>query len=275
MKHILGIYISGRLWRKIHLDDYPGFPKGEKITLGRRETCDISIPQNIVSREHAYIEYDGKNVRIVDNGSLNGLEVGSKKKKEIVLKNGMKVRIGSASAETDSVVIMYVESPEPSETKNEAHVSEVKQVSKPKRQKEKTSANDTVRRMLASMADWAVVMFMCLGFCGIIVLTMGLGGIIKLLLVLGLAATIALYFALSESGASGASFGKSLFGLKVVDKNGNGVSFKRALLRTVAKGAAVFTLFLPIFGGGRCLHDVIAGTRVIKDDKRIKKNEEI
>ena len=89
MKHILGIYISGKLWRKIHLDDYPDFRKGQTITLGRRETCDICIPQGTISREHAHIKNDGKNIRIIDNGSLNGIYLAGRKRSQIVLENGM------------------------------------------------------------------------------------------------------------------------------------------------------------------------------------------
>ncbi len=269
MKHILGIYISGKLWRKIELDDYPGFIKGEPITLGRRETCDVSIPQSIVSREHAHIVYNGKDVCIIDRASLNGLETDGKKKKEIVLKNGMQVRIGSKTAETDSVVLMYVEIPETdSETKQAVEKqSQGFRWAKKKTVSKKIVHNATLSRMLASMADWAVAMFMCIGLGGITAFTLGIGGIVKFFLAGGLGATILLYFALSESGTNGTSFGKSLFGFKVVDKNGNNISFKRGLVRTAAKLLSAFTLFLPVFGRGRCLHDIIAGTEVVRTDK--------
>lgn len=269
MKHILGIYISGKLWRKIHLDDYPGFLKGEPITLGRRETCDIPIPQSIVSREHAHIVFDGKSVCIIDKDSLNGLEANGKRRKEIVLKNGTQVRIGSKVAEADSVVLMYVEAGE-NTVENE---QKEEKPSKPVRKKQKAKRvnirkNVTLSRMLAAMADWVVVMFMCMGFGGIIAVTMGIGGILKFLIAGGLSATVWLYYALSESGTNGTTFGKSLFGFKVVDKKGKQLSFKKAAVRTFAKIPSAFTLFLPVFGRGRCLHDIIAGTEVIRTDKK-------
>ena len=121
--------------------------------------------------------------------------------------------------------------------------------------------------MLASMADWTVAMFMCIGFSGIIVFTFGLAGFARFLLAGGISAVVLLYFTLSESGTNGASFGKSLFGFKVVNKQGNNISFKQALVRTLAKIPSAFTLFLPVFGRGRCLHDVIAGTTVVRTDK--------
>ncbi len=276
MKHILGIYISGKLWRKIHLDDYPGFQKGEPITLGRRETCDISIPQSIVSREHAHIVYDGRNTCIIDKNSLNGLDVGGRKQNRIVLKNGTTVRIGSGVSKNDSVALMYVEVDETSaeSEKEEKPVRERKAPEKhPSEEpvsRRRTGGGEKVNlhRLLAAMADWTVAVFMCIGLVGISAFIFGLGKVVFIMLSGGALAIIVLYYALSESGSGGTTFGKGLFGFKVVDNNGNNISFKRALIRTVAKGLSAFTLFLPVFGRGRCLHDIIAGTKVVKVNKK-------
>ena len=56
------------------------------------------------------------------------------------------------------------------------------------------------------------------------------------------------------------------------DKEGNEIGFGKATVRLAAKFLSAFTLFLPVFGSGRCLHDVIAGTYVIrKKDWRFNK----
>ena len=245
MKHVLGIYVSGKLWQKVHLSDYPGFIKGEHITIGRRETCDICIPQNTVSREHAYIEFDGKDVYLTDNGSLNKLTVNGKKYDRIKLKNGMQVVIGADGE--GSVVLMYIESTE-----------------KPVKTSSKSKKPGNFKRLLAFITDILVSGLMCVGYVGIIAGVFGFGKIAKILILFGVVAIFGLYFAVSESAPDGSTFGKNIFSLKVVNPQGEKISIMRALVRTIARVLSVFTLFLPIFGKGRCLHDVIANTRVVK-----------
>ncbi len=254
MKHILGIYISGSLWQKVHLEDYPEFLKGKPIMIGRRESCDICVPNNTVSREHAYLEFDGKDVYLVDNGSLNKLKVNGRSYDRIKLKNEMKVTIGT-EADGGAVVLMYIESGD-------------KTTGAINRNSGKNQGFFQHKRLLAFMADMAMVMFMCIGFCGIIATAFGFGGIIKYILFFGVLFIGVMYFAVSESAPGSSSFGKNIFSLKVVSDKGDNLSFKRALLRTLAKFLSLFTLFLPVFGRGRCLHDVIAKTNVIKRRKK-------
>jgi uncharacterized RDD family membrane protein YckC len=78
-----------------------------------------------------------------------------------------------------------------------------------------------------------------------------------------------LYFALMESSPRGATVGKMVLGLRVVDEQGNRISFMRATGRFFAKivsGIILFIGFLMIAftDRKRGLHDIMAGTLVIK-----------
>lgn len=82
-------------------------------------------------------------------------------------------------------------------------------------------------------------------------------------------ATASLYFALSESGAHGATLGKRLMGLRVVSEAKKPVGLLRGLWRGVVKTASV--VVLPIAGvvvlnskDKRAVHDMLAQTRVVK-----------
>ena len=267
MKHILGIYISGKLWRKIHLDDYPDFKKGQIITIGRRETCDICIPKGTISREHAHVKFDGKHVRIIDNGSLNGIYLSGRKRNQIVLENGMQVRIGPECDE--NVVMMYVEvgsGKEETEKGKSAGATPKKSAKSTGLSPWEISTSGTVcRRLFAAIIDWMVIMFMVLGYVGVVVLIMGgLHGAAKLFLVTGVPGIAFLYFTVLESDTAGKTWGKRALSVAVTDKEGNIIGLGRAALRTAGKMVSAFTLFLPVFGNRRCLHDLIAGTKVIK-----------
>ena len=80
-----------------------------------------------------------------------------------------------------------------------------------------------------------------------------------------------LYFALMESSARQATFGKSLCGIKVTDLNGNRISFARATGRHFAKLLSVFTFYIGYLMAAfterkQALHDLVAGCLV--DSKR-------
>lgn len=76
------------------------------------------------------------------------------------------------------------------------------------------------------------------------------------------------YFAFLEGG-SGATLGKRLFGLRVVDREtGRPIGYSRALIRTFARilSAAPFDLgFLwPLIDAqGRAWHDILSGSLVV------------
>ena len=78
-----------------------------------------------------------------------------------------------------------------------------------------------------------------------------------------------LYFALMESSPRGATVGKMVVGLRVVDEQGNRLSFLRATGRFFAKYISAIILFIGFLmvaftDRKRGLHDIIAGTLVVK-----------
>ena len=79
-----------------------------------------------------------------------------------------------------------------------------------------------------------------------------------------------LYFALMESSPRGATVGKMVLGLRVVDEQGNRISFARATGRFFAKFISTIILMIGYLMVAfterkRGLHDMIAGTLVIKN----------
>ncbi len=81
-----------------------------------------------------------------------------------------------------------------------------------------------------------------------------------------------LYYAILESSAKQASWGKQLLELHVTDEYGQRISFGRATGRTFAKIISYVILYIGFMMAGwtkeKCaLHDFIAGTRVVKNNK--------
>jgi uncharacterized RDD family membrane protein YckC len=78
-----------------------------------------------------------------------------------------------------------------------------------------------------------------------------------------------LYFGLMESSPRGATVGKMVVGLRVVDEQGNRLSFLRATGRFFAKFISALILMIGYLMVAfterkRGLHDIIAGTLVVK-----------
>lgn len=78
-----------------------------------------------------------------------------------------------------------------------------------------------------------------------------------------------LYFALMESSARGATVGKMALGLRVVDEQGQRISFARATGRFFAKFISALILMIGYLmvaftDRKRGLHDIMAGTLVVK-----------
>ncbi len=253
MKRILGVYVEGKLWKKFVLDDFEGFSEGEEITLGRREDNDICIPQTAVSRKHAVIKRSGSSVYMLDCGSLNRMKVGGKTYEKIKLQNGMKIVIGSSPADSHSVVLMYVDG-----STSAQHGSGGK--------KDVYSAKSSpFGRLIAFIVDMIICMFMCIGCLGIAVWAAGVRNKIALVAAAVCAfLSVWMYFALAESSGVGGTAGKVMTGVRVIKKDGSRAGLGIAALRQPAKILSLITLFLPVFGKGRCLHDLIVGTRVVK-----------
>lgn len=66
-----------------------------KTTIGRTDECDISIPDEQVSRKHACLTLSGETVSIEDLGSTNGTLVNGIKVDKALLKNNDRIQIGS------------------------------------------------------------------------------------------------------------------------------------------------------------------------------------
>lgn len=80
------------------------------------------------------------------------------------------------------------------------------------------------------------------------------------------------YCALAESSGAGRTLGKRLLGLSVRDRDGELPGLGRATLRFAARFATLATLLLGwllilVTGRRRALHDLIAGTIVVVDDR--------
>src|SRR5205823_1846941 len=65
-------------------------------TIGRGADCDVSVPDNSVSRRHARIEFHNGRFRITDLGSTNGTFVNHTRTKEADLHDGDYVAVGGS-----------------------------------------------------------------------------------------------------------------------------------------------------------------------------------
>ena len=129
------------------------------------------------------------------------------------------------------------------------------------------------QRLLASAIDT----FMVAGVCILAVFFASLfisENIFKLSLLLGLLVIIPLvnlvYHIIMESSPKQGTYGKQLLGIKVCDLQGAPITTGHAAGRNFAKILSTLTLFLgylySFFNDKKqCLHDIVAGTLVVKD----------
>lgn len=83
-----------------------------------------------------------------------------------------------------------------------------------------------------------------------------------------------LYYAVMESSKRQATFGKMALGIRVVDLNGNRISFGKATGRHFGKILSLFTFFIGHFMAGwtrkkQALHDKMSGCLVVKNNSPI------
>jgi uncharacterized RDD family membrane protein YckC len=129
------------------------------------------------------------------------------------------------------------------------------------------------QRLLASALD----AFLVAGVCILAVFFASLfisENIFKLSLLLGLLVIIPLvnlvYHIIMESSSQQGTYGKQILGIKVCDLQGERITIGHAAGRNFAKTLSALTLFLgylySFFNAQKqCLHDVVAGTLVVKD----------
>jgi uncharacterized RDD family membrane protein YckC len=129
------------------------------------------------------------------------------------------------------------------------------------------------QRLTASALDWFFVLLVCVPIAFIvsvfvtdkaqrIVIAISLAFIVPLVKII--------YHIVMECSAKQATVGKQLIRIKVCDLEGNRISFGRSLWRNVAKLFSVAPFFLGyIFSffnkTQQCMHDMLAGTLVMKD----------
>lgn len=129
------------------------------------------------------------------------------------------------------------------------------------------------QRLLASALDWLFVSGFCVLPALFLILFIGdkdLRVLIALSLLLIIPIVKLMYHIIMERSAKQATFGKQILRIKVCDMEGNRISFARSAGRNFAKLFSVLTLFtgylLSFFNKQQqCLHDMIAGTLVMKD----------
>ena len=83
----LAAYVEGKLLK---------FPFDKAVmSMGRAPENDIVVPSNLVSRQHARIEWQGTRYVIIDTGGRNGLTVGEQRVPHHALFDGDVIYIGS------------------------------------------------------------------------------------------------------------------------------------------------------------------------------------
>jgi len=129
------------------------------------------------------------------------------------------------------------------------------------------------QRLVASALDWFFVSLVCVPVMFVIALFTP-DKELRLALTFSLLAIIPLvnfvYHVLTECSAKQATYGKQLIKLKVCDMEGRRISFGRSMGRNLAKLFSDATFFVGYVISfftkqQQCLHDMMAGTLVMKD----------
>jgi len=68
--------------------------RGERMTIGRKNSCDLRIPLSSVSRQHCEVRLEGDGVSIHDLGSSNGTFVNEDRVQQETLRPGDAVVVG-------------------------------------------------------------------------------------------------------------------------------------------------------------------------------------
>jgi uncharacterized RDD family membrane protein YckC len=129
------------------------------------------------------------------------------------------------------------------------------------------------QRATATVLDWFFVSAACVIPALLVSIfitdrTIGLGLAASLLIIIPVVNLI--YHIVMEGSAKQATFGKQILKIKVCDMQGKPISRGHAAGRNFAKVFSVLTLFIGYLYAffnkqQQCLHDIIAGTLVIKD----------
>ena len=129
------------------------------------------------------------------------------------------------------------------------------------------------QRLLASALDWFIVSGFCIlpaFFISLFIKDTAIHLSIALSLLVVIPLVKLIYHIIMERSARQATLGKQILGIKVCNMQGNRIGLARSVGRNFAKLFSVLTLFvgylLSFFTKQQqCLHDMIAGTLVMKD----------
>ena len=129
------------------------------------------------------------------------------------------------------------------------------------------------QRLLATALDWFLVATVCavLAFVVATFLESKAGWLSVALSLLAIIPIVRfIYNVIMESSAKQGTYGKQLLNIRVCNMQGERISVAHALGRNLAKLVSVLTLFIGYLYAffnkqQQCLHDVIAGTLVVKD----------
>ena len=128
-------------------------------------------------------------------------------------------------------------------------------------------------RLLASAIDWFIISGVCI-LLMVILLVLISDKTYQLIIIFSLLAAIPfvkiIYHIVMESSARQATIGKSILNIRVCDLQGERLSIAHSLGRNAAKILSVLTLFIGYLFAffnkkQQCLHDIVAGTLVVKD----------
>ncbi len=129
------------------------------------------------------------------------------------------------------------------------------------------------QRLMASTLDWFFVSGVCAIVVFIIVLFVSDQAeriVVSLSLLVIIPLVKFIYHVIAECSAKQATFGKQLLRIKVCDMQGYRIDFGMAVGRNAAKLLSVMTFFVGYLFSffnkqQQCLHDMVAGTLVMKD----------
>jgi uncharacterized RDD family membrane protein YckC len=129
------------------------------------------------------------------------------------------------------------------------------------------------QRWLASALDWFMVSIVFI-FLAVIGLLFNADKATQFAIALSLLGIIPaanfIYHIVMECSPKQGTYGKQILKIKVTDMLGERIGFGRSVLRNVAKILSVLTLFvgylMSFFNSKQqCMHDMVAGTLVVKD----------
>ena len=129
------------------------------------------------------------------------------------------------------------------------------------------------QRLLASAIDWFILSGVFI-FIMVVLLVLISDKTYQLVIIVSLLAAIPItkiiYHIIMESSSKQATIGKLILNIKVCDLQGERLSFGHSLGRNLAKILSVLTLFIGYLFAffnkqQQCLHDMVAGTLVVKD----------